>query len=134
MRYKAITENFEGPGLTTYYTDDCIVTLIGKKLVDTDIYPYPYCLVSGKNVSPKGYHCYKTPDGIVFDNYEADFIDFCYWVPETHIMFNIDILYSLFEYIEPVSNIKARLKLAHKGASKYIKRSVKQAKKIKKLK
>lgn len=142
MRYKAIVKNYEGPGFVTFDTDECIVTLRGKQLVDPDVHPYPNCLFPEKNLLPKGYHCYKTPDGIVFDDYGASAvnfsgvydIDFWYYVPETHVMFNIDILYSLFEHLEPGSNNKARLKLAHRVASTYIKRSVKKAKVIKKRK
>jgi hypothetical protein len=124
MRYKVLVES-DFSDIAPYYEDDCTVTVKDNQLVGPDPYPYPYCLVPDEDLTPDGCQCYKTADGIIFDDCGAAGYDFWYYIPETHIMFNLDILYNLQE-LGASKKINTLARLAHKRASKQIKRAVKQ--------
>jgi len=126
MRYKVLVESDWSGGFVPYFDDSCIVTVKDKQLVGPDPSPYPYCLFPDEDLLPDGCQCYNTKDGIIFDDCGYNGFDYWYYVPETHIMFNLDILYNLQELDAGPKN-DALAKLAQKHASKSFRRAARRA-------
>ena len=126
MRYKVLVESDWAGGFVPYYNDICTVTVKDNQLVGPDPSPYPYCLFPDEDLLPDGCQCYNTADGIIFDDCGYNGFNYWYYVPETHIMFNLDILYHLQKLGAGPKNT-ALAKLAQKHARKIVKSAAKRA-------